>query len=225
MKKLVWLSVLVMVSVLLQMTPVQAVSLSFVPAFGTIGLGGTAAVDIVISGLGDHMAPSVGAFDLDVTYDPTILTAIGVTFGACLGDLVPPAGACLGDPSLPVPGADVAFAFLPGLVDLAEASIIFEDDLHDLQPAAFTLARLVFTTAPPAQIGDISPLTFVQTDVVDAAGNLLAVTVDSGQITVVPEPGTFVLLSLGLAGLLTRRMVVLRNTAPVLAEYSRHDGC
>lgn len=202
MKKLVWLSTLVIVRVLLQATPIQAVSLSVVPSFRTIGLGGTAVVNIVVSGLGDHMAPSVSAFDLDVSYDPNVLTAIGVTFGACLGDLVPPAGACLGDPLLPVPGADANFVFFAGLVDLAETSLLLEADLDDHQSDHFTLARLFFTTAPLAQIGDESPLTFTEAVVVDAAGNLLALDVDSGLIRIVPEPGAFVLWSTGLLSLL-----------------------
>ena len=58
-------------------------------------------VDIIISSLGAGIAPSLGAFDLDIGFDPAILSPVDVSFGPLLG--TPPSTALS------------SFSFSPGL--------------------------------------------------------------------------------------------------------------
>jgi PEP-CTERM motif len=185
MKKLIWLSMLVGFFGLLRATPILAISLDFVPVSQTVGLGQSVTVDVVISNLGAGIPLSVGAFDLDVNFDLTILSPTDVTFGPFLGD----------------PGpfeALTSFTFSPGVADFAEVSLLSVPALDALQPASFTLATLSFDTLA---VGT-SPLTFSQVIVDDAFGNKLTIDAGSGSVNVVPEPGTFLLLVTGLVGLL-----------------------
>jgi hypothetical protein len=62
--------------------PVEAVSLSLSPASQTVIGGQTASVDVGISGIGPP--PSVGAFDLSVSFDPALLLPTDVSFGRFL---------------------------------------------------------------------------------------------------------------------------------------------
>jgi hypothetical protein len=64
----------------------SAVTLSLEPSSQDVGLGGTASVDLVISGMGDTGAPSLGAFLTEITFDPAILAFSGVDYGPFLGD-------------------------------------------------------------------------------------------------------------------------------------------
>jgi hypothetical protein len=164
-----------------------AVSIGFVPSAQSVGLGQSASVDIVISGLGDGTSPSLGAFDLNVSFDPTILAPTGVTFGIFLGD-----------PDLfeAITAFDLLLA--PGVLNVAETSLLLSAELHALQPASFTLATLSFDTlarGTSALTLAINPGGLVDQD----AGELRAET-SRGSISVVPEPGTLLLLGLALGG-------------------------
>jgi hypothetical protein len=119
-------------------------------------------VDIFISGLGAGIPPSVGAFDLDVSFDPAILSPTGVAFGPFLG--------------IPFVDALVDATFPPGVIDLAEVSLLPSADLDLLQPAAFPFATLFFDTLA---LGT-SPLTFSLVIVDDAFGGKLDITTGSG---------------------------------------------
>ena len=90
-----------------------AVSLDFVPATQTVQLSDLVMVDVVISGLNAGGDDSVGDFDLDVTYDASLLTASGVTFGTELGD-----GFFTSLQSFSLATS--------GVVDLAEISFLFD---------------------------------------------------------------------------------------------------
>lgn len=170
-------------------THAQAIALNFVPAQQTVVVGGPpAAVDIVISGLGRPPSAggfdSVGAFDLDVSFDAMLLMPVDVVFGPALGN--PSLGEAL-----------TAVAFAPGLVDLAVVSLLASADLDRLQPATFLLATLFFATTGAG----VSPLVFSQAIVDDASVLALKLSVDAGTgaITVVPEPSTLALLGSALA--------------------------
>gem|GEM_PF-885356 len=180
MKKLVWLSICVGLWGLLHTAAAVAVSLDFVPSSQEVQVGQPVSVDIFISGLGEGIPPSVGAFDLDVSFDPAILSPTGVAFGPFLG--------------IPFVDALVDANFPPGVIDLAEVSLLPSADLDLLQPAAFPLATLFFDTLA---LGT-SPLIFSQVIVDDAFGGKLDVITGSGSVGVVPEPGTLLLMGIGL---------------------------
>ena len=62
--------ILCAVVLLFSTTTSQAIiMLEFDPGMQEVAVGDTVDVGIVISGLGDDVAPSLGAFDLDVTFD------------------------------------------------------------------------------------------------------------------------------------------------------------
>lgn len=107
-----------------------AVSLSLSPAAQTAAPGDSIELMLIASGLTEGGAPSLGAFDLILNYDPSILAYSGVVFGDMLG---------------PVFGA-ITFEFDDGLGALNLAAVSLDDaaTLDALQPGAFELATITF---------------------------------------------------------------------------------
>ena len=68
--------------------PAAAISIGFQPVAQTINGGDAFTVDVVVSGL-TSVSEIVSAFDLDVTYDPSILATTGITFSNLLGNSDP----------------------------------------------------------------------------------------------------------------------------------------
>ena len=152
--------------------PALAIGLQLMPSTAHVSLGDTLSVDVAVSGLGSGVAPSVGAIDLHVGFDASLLLPIGVDFGPYLGS-----------------SAEALFGFdisVPGRVDFAALSLLAPGDLDALQPANFRLATLSFSalasgSATLALVGEMR--------VDDAFGLKLPV----------PEPATSWLLAIGLA--------------------------
>jgi hypothetical protein len=192
--------------ILLWDVPSDAVVIDFVPSSQTVPLGADAAVDLVISGLGDFTAPSLGAFDLDLTYDASVLSAASVTLTSFLGDAIQ--------------GADLS---TPGFIDLFVISLLSPLELDALQPESFVLATLSFDAIA---LGT-SLLALTQVVAGDAFGADLGATAGSGSITVtssqtpVPEPSLIGFLLMGALGLALRRR---RSRAGLLvADGSRRS--
>ncbi|MDQ2696515.1 MAG: cohesin domain-containing protein [Pseudomonadota bacterium] len=129
-KPYVW----IVLSVLLAGLPAAgtAITLNLLPSAATVTAGDMIDVDVLVSGLGAGAPPSVGAFDLDVAFDPVIFTPVDVVFGPFLGD-----------PLLLEALTDFSFA-VAGIVDFAEVSLLSAAALDALQPASFVLATLSF---------------------------------------------------------------------------------
>jgi hypothetical protein len=58
--------------------------LSLEPASQATTVGGSVSMDLAVSGLNAFAAPGVGAFDVDLTYNPAVLSAVSFTFGSHL---------------------------------------------------------------------------------------------------------------------------------------------
>lgn len=165
-----------------------AVALFFDPASATAELGNQVAVDVAIEDLGDFASPSLSTLDIDVLFDDTLLSVVGVAFGSELdqGGF----GSIQGDFSFP--GGHNAF----------EVSLEDAVDLVANQPASFVLFTLTFDTLA---VGT-SPLDLIIQDLADeqVPSNFISADTSSGSITVtlptptVPEPGVLALVVLGL---------------------------
>jgi hypothetical protein len=173
------------------------VSVSLAPTPQTINVGDPAVMDLIVGGLGDFAAPSLAAFDFDLSYDPSVLTAVSLTFGNLLNLGV------LGS----VQFSDLSSA---GSIHLNEVSLESAFDLNNAQPATFTLATLSFTGAT-AGFGAID---FTFASLADEVGNVInEVALNSGSIEVVDGPSgvsdgvsSLPLLALGLASIWAMRL-------------------
>lgn len=189
----------------------RAAIISLVPAAPTVSAGSSFVIDVFISDLGDLAAPSVAGFDLEVLYDPAVLTATGVTFGdPILGDQLDLFG--LG---FPFTGTDLA---TPGIAAFDELSLNSTADLDGNQPGAFVLARIDFTALVATAPGSPSPVSVDPATalVIDGPGDPIdlqfvdaAVTVVDAPATV-PAPAPLALMLTALGAAVCRRRCVLR---------------
>ena len=186
---------------LLTVAPLQGVVLSIEPVSQTVLPGSTVNANLVVSGLGNHAAPSLGTFDVNVSFNDGLLGLSNVSFGTLLGDV------SLGEATTTV---DTSVA---GVVQLFELSLLEADSttcvfcippfLVDLQPSSFTLATLTFAALGAGS----SPLSISVNALGDAFGNSLSTDVQNGNVTIqqngveVSEPSAIVLIAIGLAGL------------------------
>lgn len=166
-----------------------AVDLSVIPATTSALIGDTVPVELVVSGLGDLAAPSLGAYDIDLSFDGGVLSLLDVAFGAHLDVLG------LGSMQETTTGA--------GMVNVFELSLDDAADLDSLQPGSFTLATLTFQVTAPGY----SALSLAVNSLADAAGDELSVNLVDSAVTAVPEPSSGLLMLLGLlsVGLAARR--------------------
>jgi len=63
------------------------VIINLVPDAQNVQVGSQVSLDLNIEGLGDHVAPSLGGFSLNVTFDAARFSFDSATFGSALGDL------------------------------------------------------------------------------------------------------------------------------------------
>ena len=185
--------------------------IAFEPANQTIVIGQTATVNIFVSGLAaDSVKEIIGAFDLDVGYDSTIVQATTVAFGSELEDAT---GASLQD-------ADLSTA---GVVDFAEVSLVHDVKLDVSQGDSVQLATLSFTGVSPGT----SPLTFLFDHLNDVKGLealMLFPTVLNGSIAVVPPCPTCLGTEIVIDTAIELDANDLPGTAGMLAPFATFDG-
>lgn len=162
-----------------------AATLSLVPATTTVVSGSAFSVDLVISGLGDGIAPSLGDFDVDIGFDPLALVWLGSSLGTELGDLG------LGE------AFDASFGeVLPGVVNIAEVSFLTVGELDGSQSDSFVLATLDFMVLAAGGTTPIDILSVLSLG--DALGDPVAVDGIGGSIvtvTAIPLPAAVWLLA------------------------------
>ncbi|MBM3727310.1 MAG: PEP-CTERM sorting domain-containing protein [Acidobacteria bacterium] len=175
----------------------SAATLRFDPPY-KLTLGEEVSIGLVLDGLDATAGPLAGAFDITIAYDPSIIRHTSLIIQPGLGD-------------------EAAFEVLtstggfPGEASLSAVSLLDYSALAALQTgSSLRLATLVFT---PWGVG-VSPLTITSQVVSGLFPNpsspgaadveILPVSLETGAIEVqrvVPEPGTWAFLGLGLATL------------------------
>ena len=133
MKKLMYLLIVPLSVLLLSGLGEATVTLSLTPSSQSTTIGGTVILDLEIAGLTDYGPGSLGAFALDISYNPDILSFTSVSFGLSLGDP---------DWFEADPYYDDSVA---GDLYLDETSFLSDSELDSIQPANFTLLSLSFT--------------------------------------------------------------------------------
>lgn len=180
-----------------------AVSLSLVPSAITINSSDPVTVDVNVGELGNGAPPSLGAFLVEVAFDPSVLTYNSETYGSLLGDT----------DSLAFE-TDILTTVAAGSVSLDEVSFLLDVELDALQPDSFTLATLSFsgnnmgTTLLGFGLVDLSDAGFPANTLFIDTFNTASVTVESSTqppSNPIPEPSTLLLLATGLAGLVAWR--------------------
>ncbi len=97
-------------------------------------MGDTVSVDVVASDLVSGGAPSLGAYDLNLTFDSAVLSFSSIAFGSGLS-------------VTGVPSIIQDFALGTGSVNPFEVSLEDTADLNALQAGAFTLFTITFNAA------------------------------------------------------------------------------
>ena len=155
-------------------TTAHALTLSVVPTSSSVAVGATVGVDVVASGLGDGAAPSLSSFDVDLTFDPLLVTGDDVSLGWGLGE--PGTTALVMAEEV---GSGVARAWV--------ISLLSPEALDARQGASVLLGTVFFiANAPGSAEFDI-------TRALLGDGLGLPLTVDEfvgTTITIVPEPST-----------------------------------
>jgi hypothetical protein len=142
---------------------------------------GVVDLNAIMSNSMPEIPPLIAFFDLNVSFDPSVLTPISVTFSPFLGNLS-------SDSEFSEAVAEFDFP-KPGVVHLSEQSLLSPSDLAILQHSSFSLANISFGFD-----NGISEFNFRgDIRVEDAFGNNLLVTV--------PELSAWAMLLLGFGGL------------------------
>lgn len=107
-----------------------AQTVSAVARTQAVPIGQQVIIDVLISGLGNHVVPTLGAFDIDLKFDAGVLQFNTINFGTFLGTI--PGQAVTGS----TPGTGTLRAFQVSLLPAAS--------LDAFQGASFTLFSITF---------------------------------------------------------------------------------
>jgi len=166
------------------------------PASVSASSGEPVIVNIQVSDLGAGNV--LGAFDLNVSYNPALFLLGSVVFGKSLGDPL-------------LFEALTTFSVAPGVINLAEVSLLSPAQLDAAQGDTFSIAMLTFAGIAPGT----ATFSLLDTSrLIDGFGVPLTLSTP----TAVPEPGSLFLVVLALAAM-TRpfRSRVKHATVPMSA--------
>ena len=175
------------------LTPGHAQVVTVTPSTQTVSVGDPFTVNLQISGLGAGTAPSVGVYDIDLGFDPNLVSFSSVAFGSGLDVLG------LGSVQLTTVG--------PGVINLFELSLDTANDLNALQAGAFTLASISFSAWNPGT----SLFSLSLNSLGDADGAALSASLQGSSVTAiassVPEPESWAMVVIALCtfGIALRR--------------------
>ena len=177
----------------------HAVLIGFQPDSTFAGTGDSISLDLIVSDLGNFGPDSLGAFDISVGFEASVLSFTSYSLGDFLGDV---------DLSEAI---DASAGDVGGAVNVAEVSLLSVVDLDTLQPGEFILATLEFDVINLAAGGETQLSVLLGSTLGDALGfSIEEIGLGSASIEAVPVPGTLVLLSASLFGwlMLKRRQSV-----------------
>jgi hypothetical protein len=165
----------------------EAITLSLTPEQASFQAGSTGIVDVVASGLTDAATGgAIGAYDLNITFDPAILSYASTTFGTGLN--------VTGAGDIQSSGLNSA-----GNLETFEVSFDTPHDLATLQPNSFVLFSIVFN----GLMSGASSLGLEILGSSDESGNSLSADVQNSALIVTPVPlpaaGWLLLSGLGAA--------------------------
>src|ERR1035441_7926709 len=146
------------------------VILSIQPSSQSAALGSQATADLNIAGLG--IPPSLGTFDVNINFDPTILSFNNFSFGD-------PVLGC--DQLDPTCGGNTINFINPGVgtVELFDLSLDSDTTLNALQPSSFILGVLTFDTLGTGA----SSVDVTINALGDADGNSLSASIQNGSVS------------------------------------------
>ena len=172
-----------LITIVVFATQSSAAMVSMSPAIQEVAINDTVLVDVVISGLENL---DVGAFDLDLGFDDTVLAYAGYSLGDQLGNV------SLGE-AIDMSSGDLG----SGIVDFAEVSWI--SDLS-FQADSIVVVTVSFTAVAEGSSG----LNISIDELGDNFGDPITASVNNGSVVVVPEPVTLALMALAGVGLIRR---------------------
>jgi hypothetical protein len=179
---------LLVVGLLLSMNAQASISLGFTSATQTAN---RLEIGLQVSGLGAATAPALSTYDLDIHFDPSLLSYSGITFGdPLLGNQLDVFN--LGSNSTATELTSI------GIVNVFELSLDTPADLNAWQADTFILATLRFDILNHGS----SALTLNVNVFDDANAMALSPAVQSATITTVPLPSAvwLFLVGFGLSG-------------------------
>jgi len=184
------LKAIVLFSFLLSASTGLADTINIVGPTSSPAVGDTFAVDVAVTGITD-----LYAFQLDLNFDPTLLSAVSVSEGAFL------------------PSGGTTF-FIPGTIDNVAGSVAATADTLVGPIPGVTGDGVLLVFDFKALAAGASPLSFANEILLDSSLNDITAdtTFQNGSVTVsgithVPEPNTLVLVCIAVLGLITIRQL------------------
>lgn len=170
--------------------PAQATTLLASPSLQSVSLGKAMQIELNISGLDTNVG--LGAFDVDLTFDPSLMSFESAMFGTSL-DVYG-----LGDIQSVTDSA--------GTLNLYEISLDAPADLINFQTSGFNLATLNFIALAKGS-GNVDIFINALSDASGLAINAETISSKVEITSSVPEPQTYALMlvGLGLLGLKATR--------------------